>query len=303
NWIKTEATITDSDCDHFILNGSYTGADLSYIDPVSHEKVVISADYNVSWKEGDAVVSHTLKTTIFSPPSENTTYNLTLTDKFGCNAKVSVVYNSLVPSADFTVSPDQGEAPLLVKFTNLSKNADRYTWTLYKDIDVIKTEAEKNSGKVDSVMQQFQTSNIEYKYENSGHYKVKLLAIKTNPDNLTCRDSLYLRSGFIVADTSWVEVPNVFTPNGDNVNDRFTIKTQSLKTFKVSIFNRWGRKLFSYENNNVSSSTETTAHGVWDGKIDGKYASPGVYFYVIEAIGRDNRSRKKTGFVHLFRDK
>lgn len=70
------------------------------------------------------------------------------------------------------------------------------------------------------------------------------------------------------------KLPNVFTPNGDGINDEFKLidsKAQCANLFSITVFNRWGQKV--YENNRVSFS--------WDG---GK-SPDGVYFYIIEAGG------------------
>jgi gliding motility-associated-like protein len=95
----------------------------------------------------------------------------------------------------------------------------------------------------------------------------------------------------------------VFTPNGDGVNDEFVIKYQSLRSIHVQIFNRWGKKIHSWENNNVQGFDATVSESAWDGKIGGRYASPGVYYYVVKAKGRDDKTQNAHGFVHLFREK
>jgi gliding motility-associated-like protein len=109
--------------------------------------------------------------------------------------------------------------------------------------------------------------------------------------------------GYLVADTSFVRVPNVFTPNGDGANDDFVVSYWSLQSINIQVFNRWGKKVHSWENNNIRGFDNTVSESVWDGKIGGRYASPGVYYYVVEARGRDDKKRYAHGFVHLFRDK
>jgi hypothetical protein len=79
-----------------------------------------------------------------------------------------------------------------------------------------------------------------------------------------------------------------------------------MKSVKVTILNRWGKVIHTWESNNVQgflNTAETVPESVWDGKIGGKYASPGVYYYVVEGVGRDDKRRKQAGFFHLFRDK
>lgn len=68
-----------------------------------------------------------------------------------------------------------------------------------------------------------------------------------------------------------IYVPNVFSPNGDQINDYFSPVVQGqvlINTFEV--FDRWGTKIFS-----CSQSPECT----WDGRINGKYAASGVYLW------------------------
>ena len=69
-------------------------------------------------------------------------------------------------------------------------------------------------------------------------------------------------------------IPNVFTPNGDGYNDEFEYENQQQWEFETQIFSRWGNLVYDdRESKN------------WDGRIDGKLAAPGVYFYVIRAVG------------------
>jgi hypothetical protein len=79
-----------------------------------------------------------------------------------------------------------------------------------------------------------------------------------------------------------------------------------MKTVKISIFNRWGKVLHVWENNNVQGfgpTLESAPQAVWDGKVGGRMATPGVYYYVVEGIGRDDKRHRANGFFHLFRDK
>jgi gliding motility-associated-like protein len=71
-------------------------------------------------------------------------------------------------------------------------------------------------------------------------------------------------------------IPNVFTPNGDGVNDRFEIKgIESYASGEVAIFSRWGQKV--YETTNYSNSNP------WEGTdMSGNRLADGVYFYVIK---------------------
>ncbi|HEX4886690.1 MAG TPA: gliding motility-associated C-terminal domain-containing protein [Luteibaculaceae bacterium] len=66
-------------------------------------------------------------------------------------------------------------------------------------------------------------------------------------------------------------LPNVFTPNGDGVNDVFTpFPYNGVTGIELQIFNRWGKMVFQTTNPDI----------LWDGRVEGANASDGVYFYV-----------------------
>jgi gliding motility-associated-like protein len=137
-----------------------------------------------------------------------------------------------------------------------------------------------------------------FTYEYSGMYMVKLVS-KTQ----FCTDTFYLPD-YIVADTSFIAVPNVFTPNGDGTNDEFVVKFWSMQSIEIDIFNRWGKRVHHWQSGDVRGFEGTWTETVWDGRgMGGRYASPGVYYYTVVGEGRDGEKRRAKGFVHLFRDK
>lgn len=78
-------------------------------------------------------------------------------------------------------------------------------------------------------------------------------------------------------------IPNVITPNADNINDAFELP---FAYTKVTILNRWGNLVWK------NSGTQ-----LWNGKSqDGRDVSDGVYFYVIET-----ESKTYKGFVQVVR--
>ncbi|MBK7309364.1 MAG: gliding motility-associated C-terminal domain-containing protein [Sphingobacteriaceae bacterium] len=93
---------------------------------------------------------------------------------------------------------------------------------------------------------------------------------------------------------SKLEVPNVFTPNGDKVNDVFRLIAASLLEIEATIFDRWGNKVYE-----VTSGTGNIG---WDGKnMFGKECPSGTYFYMIKAKGKDAQEYDLKGNVTLFR--
>jgi gliding motility-associated-like protein len=79
-----------------------------------------------------------------------------------------------------------------------------------------------------------------------------------------------------------VFIPNVFTPNGDGVNDDWQIfgNMKSVKQLNVAVFNRWGEKVF--ESNDINFG--------WNGKYQAEFAPPGVYTYTAKFVWLNNHS-------------
>ena len=75
-----------------------------------------------------------------------------------------------------------------------------------------------------------------------------------------------------------IVIPNVFSPNGDGLHDRWIIQgIDAYPNAVVEIFNRYGQSLTRRIGYNASNA--------WDGTINGKAVATGVYFYVIQGLG------------------
>lgn len=91
-----------------------------------------------------------------------------------------------------------------------------------------------------------------------------------------------------------IDIPNIFTPNGDGFNDVFRISLNKSKCFKCYIYNRWGSLI--YESNNIDFS--------WDGTVTdtGEPATEGVYYYVVEYCKYNDVFATQRGHVTLIRN-
>ncbi len=309
-WITAEAMVGESNCDYFQLNGTFETAELFYYDLQTNEPIQVLKDINVEWKQNETIIGRILTSTNYDPPTADTEYTFRVYDRFGCEVTVKTTYVSIVTKANFEMEANfnegnTGEGPLEVTFVNTSENGSsgQYEWYIYKSIEVIAREMETTSEPIDSIDFIIYDDSPVYTFEYSGQYKIMLVSKKIS-DLHTCTDTLGLKPlDFIVVDTSVVNAPNAFSPNGDGVNDNFIVRFYSMKEVKISIFNRWGKKIHFWEDNDVRGFENTYDASVWDGKINGRFASPGVYFYVVEGFGRDDNKRWAKGFVHLFRDK
>jgi|GEM_PF-1054772 len=134
---------------------------------------------------------------------------------------------------------------------------------------------------------------VEHTYTKSGCYEPFLIVM--NRDLPECRDTARLSACIQVDDESMIEVPNVFSPNGDGINDFFQVKAKTLKTFHGQIINRWGQIVFEWNN-------WQDYEAGWDGNnTGGTKAAPGVYYYIIKATGWDDKEYNLSGAFHLMR--
>lgn len=84
------------------------------------------------------------------------------------------------------------------------------------------------------------------------------------------------------------EIPNIFTPNNDGVNDVFEFEVKNIPLLECSIYNRWGNLMFKA----INHSPE------WDGKFNGEAVSNGVYLYELNFECLD-KTMHLNGFIHV----
>jgi len=79
--------------------------------------------------------------------------------------------------------------------------------------------------------------------------------------------------------------PQIFTPNGDKINDKFLVEGRFIKSLKMTIYDRWGNAIFYGEQTNYPFQGNQSADAVigWDGLLNnGKQADEGNYAFRIE---------------------
>ncbi len=195
-------------------------------------------------------------------------YTVIATDAVsGCTNTASGTVAQGTINAAFSANPTTGIAPLLVSFTDLSTGASTYNWT-FGDGSAIST-----------------STNPTNTYTTNGTYTVTLIITSG-----TCLDTA--TAIIIVENGLTLEIPNVFTPNGDGINDLFTILSSGVKEIDLQIFNRWGQKLYAFNGPKAA----------WDGLSEtGTKVSDGTYFFFVKATGFDDKTIEKQGTVNLFR--
>jgi len=131
-----------------------------------------------------------------------------------------------------------------------------------------------------------QSEMITYRFKDTGHFQVDYITTNT----FGCEDTSTAQ--VFVFDEFQFIVPNVFTPNGDGINDKFKVEACGVYDYEIKIFNRFGEKVFESNDLNIN----------WDGRVSGRVANAGVYFYTIKIREFRNQILDYNGSITLLKD-
>ncbi len=110
----------------------------------------------------------------------------------------------------------------------------------------------------------------------------------TSPDGCVGSDTVTI----FVEDMPIVEVPNAFSPNGDDINDEIMPYLHDIASLeRFTVYNRWGQVVF--ETNVMNKG--------WDGTFEGNPAEMGTYVYVVEATSDTGSTETRQGNIILVR--
>jgi gliding motility-associated-like protein len=156
------------------------------------------------------------------------TTTVTITDSKGCTATTTIsTTQDVIPVANFAITPSYTVSP--------------------GDVITLNNTSTISSGTISSNTWAFGdgggaiVSTPTYSYSGVGSFMVTLIVTGSNG----CKDTI---SEICVVD-AFLTIPNVITPNGDGINDY--LKFKNLEVFSsntLSIYNRWGKKIFEQEN-------------------------------------------------------
>lgn len=204
------------------------------------------------WNLGDGVsVSNEDTVTLIYPNTGIYSIDLTVTTPQGCSetfTRQNYIEVYPIPIADFEATPPVSDifSPI-INFTDLSLEADSWRW---------------NFGDTRSSAKQ----NPSHRYRDIGIFNVSLKTTNT----YGCIDSI--SKTIIINDVYTFYAPNVFTPDGDGINDFFFPEGNGWKEMEMLIFNRWGELI--YKGDQLDSK--------WDGTYKGFPVHVGTYVYKIK---------------------
>ncbi|MES2515701.1 MAG: gliding motility-associated C-terminal domain-containing protein [Bacteroidota bacterium] len=177
--------------------------------------------YSYAWSNNSSTADSTLMCTAGN-------VSVTFMDAQGCIAtNTTTVFNDVIPVASFTATPPSPVTPTtVIDFTSTSTIS---------------------TGSITSTSWTFGDGNgangnpVNHFYTMAGTFPVVITV--TGSSGCSDRDTLW----YVV--DAVIEVPNVFTPNGDGANELLKFKNlELLGSNHLTIFNRWGKKVFEQDN-------------------------------------------------------
>jgi gliding motility-associated-like protein len=204
------------------------------------------------------------------------------------------------PIAEISATPTSGCGPLAVTFSNTSQNCNEYYWD-FGNGNVMTVNDLNNQSQTYDVS----TTIMLVSFADPTCSDTAYISIVVTPCG--CMDPIAINydpnaisdDGSCVYPIPTAEVPNVFTPNGDGLNDLFEITTTNTVKLEVTVVNRWGNTMYSNESN---PSLPGISAG-WTGRTKGgSEANDGTYFYKYAATGVNGTIIEGHGFVQLIRE-
>ncbi len=121
---------------------------------------------------------------------------------------------------------------------------------------------------------------------------IKIEVLSANGCRAT--DSVFVR----VLRELGIFIPDAFTPDGDGINDRFTVYGGPRLALieELDVFDRWGNQLF-----NAKDLPPNDPNYGWDGNFKGQRMDPAVFVYVARLLTRDGERITMSGDFQLLR--
>jgi len=275
---------------------------------------------NVSWQASESRIDlpspSTLKLVIENPaPLYNSTYTVTIQNPFGRTLTLTTPeVDAIATKADNLIQVDEEgvwndfddnanyEALLGLRLESKSLNCDSIYWRITTRKITPESIFDITVWRDSSLIAQRHEAFPDKKVMVPGFYKVYHYSVNTISG---CIDSVITDIKVDSSRLSADAIPNVFSPNGDGKNDFFRFSDtdesiRSIRSFTIRIYSRSGKLVYTYSGNPHEWEG-------WDGRTrSGSDAAEGVYYYIIEARGWDDRRFARgpyRGFLHLFRGK
>ena len=199
-------------------------------------------------------------------------YDVSVSDGNGCiELFTGTVNETNAPQAMISTDVISGYLPLEVSFSDDSQNGQTTTWYFNT------TDSTSNATG----------TGITHQFNDLGYDTVSVSVV--GPGGCISTYSTII----LVYDSATVVSFNIFTPNGDSLNDVFRLACENylggiyydcgeftVKNFTGKIFNRWGTEIYSW----------ITVNDGWDGKVNGNEVPEGQYLFIGKVDMWDGRT-------------
>jgi len=191
-----------------------------------------------------------------------------------------VYINNRADSVQGSSRTFQGPGPILLHFeAEIEEDSiDYYAWEISDDM------------QFGSTLVTYRELDVDYEFVESGTYYARFNYRKKGEEG----EGNYFEKYTITVTESLLQIPNLITPDSPSgTNQTFKVKYQSLVSFELWVYNRWGKELFHTKDPSVG----------WDGTQGGKPVPTGAYYYYIKARGTDGIKYNKKGDINVLRVK
>ena len=228
--------------------------------------------FNWQWTFGDGETDSFIQNPVHQYNYEGVyTVSLTASSSNATQTKKKTNYIKVrkFPDADFTYTDTMFLPSYLLYFHGYVINKDFLPYKYYWNFNQY---SYSQGNTIDTI--------AIYTFSNAGTYIVSLIIEAGKGCRDTVSDTLSV--------TGVLEVPNIFSPNDDGINDVFVVKSNGVNEFVLDVFNRWGAIVYS----------QTARRLQWDGRTSAGVLLPcGNYFYHITST--DLKGYKKAGVILL----
>jgi gliding motility-associated-like protein len=230
------------------------------------------------WDFGNGLTSSVQNPTVIYTDPGTYSVSLTITDTSGNAYKMRHNYIIVreLPTADFTFSLSKDN------FMNDTISLSSFSYWFSNNSILPDNMGYKYFWNFGDGLYTDTIDSLSYIFDTPGDYIVSFVV----EAGLGCTDT----ATFTVKVEDVFDVSNVFTPNGDGINDLLLIKTNGVNTYNMIIFNRWGNIVHVIDAKKL----------IWDGYSSaGVPLEQGTYYFHIESEELPEFSY--SGFIYLFR--
>ncbi len=216
------------------------------------------------WEFGDGETSSAIEPLHTYGLSGNVPVTFSAISDYGCKTTLAKdIYFISYKEVAFT--PFEDSCSGLVSFFDVTPNASQYLWDF----------GDGESSTLKNPVHQYKKNELfQIKLTLNGESECVSRLTKPFKNEIPLGELLY--------------VPNTFTPNGDGMNDHFTISVyRPCSIYSLIIYNRWGQKIVE---------SDDAVNSNWDGTYHGEQCQNDLYVYILKGNGKERK-----GYINLMR--